>query len=69
MAAKFVQIGHDTPLLIPPDLRKWISKDHMVHFVMDTVDALDLSTAKVTERGTGSAQYPPSTMLALLLYC
>ena len=69
MAAKFVQIDHDTPMLLPPDLRDWIAKDHMVHFVMDAVDALDLSTAKVNERGTGSAQYPPATMLALLIYC
>ena len=69
MAAKFVHIDHDTPLLLPPALREWIAKDHMVHFVMDAVDALDLSAAKVNERGTGSAQYPPATMLALLIYC
>jgi len=69
MAAKFVHIDHDTPLLLPPDLRDWIAKDHMVHFVRDAVDALDLSAAKINERGTGSAQYPPATMLALLIYC
>ena len=69
MAAKFVHVDHDTPLLLPPDLREWIAKDHMVHFVMDAVDALDLSAANVNERGTGSAQYPPATMLALLIYC
>ena len=69
MAAKFVNIDHNTPLLLPPDLRDWISKDHMVHFMMDAVDALDLSSAKINTRGTGSAQYPPSTMLGLLIYC
>jgi transposase len=69
MAAKFVSIDHDTPLLLPPDLRDWLPADHMVHFVMDAVDALDLSTARVNERGTGSAQYPPSMMLGLLIYC
>ena len=41
----------------------------MVHFIMDAVDALDLSTARVNQRGTGSAQYPPSMMLGLLIYC
>jgi len=41
----------------------------MVHFIMDAVDALDLSSARVNERGTGSRQYPPSMMLALLIYC
>jgi transposase len=69
MAARFVHIDHDTPLLLPPDLRDWISKDHLVHFIMDAVDALDLSSAKTNQRGTGSAQYPPATMLALLIYC
>lgn len=69
MAAKFVHVDHDTPLLLPPDLRDWIPKSHMVHFVMDAVDAFDLKAAKVNERGTGSAQYPPATMLALLIYC
>ena len=69
MAAKFVPIDHDTPLLLPPDLRDWVEPDHMVHFIMDAVDALDLSTARVNERGTGSAQYPPSMMLGLLIYC
>lgn len=69
MAAKFVLIDHDSPLLLPPDLRDWVKPDHMVHFIMDAVDALDLSTARINERGTGSAQYPPSMMLGLLIYC
>ena len=47
MAAKFVNIDRDTPLLLPPDLRDWVKPDHMVHFVMDAVDALDLSAAIV----------------------
>lgn len=69
MAAKFVNIDHDSPMLLPPDLRDWVGADHMVHFIMDAVDALDLSAARVNERGTGSAQYPPSMMLGLLIYC
>ena len=69
MAARFVNIDHDTPLLLPPDLRDWVGPDHMVHFVMDAVDALDLGSARVNIHGTGSAQYPPSMMLGLLIYC
>jgi transposase len=68
MAARFVNIDHDTPLLFPPDLRDWVPADHMVHFIMDAVAALDLSAARINDRGTGSAQYPPSMMLALLIY-
>ncbi|MDA7882500.1 transposase [Akkermansiaceae bacterium] len=69
MPAKFVCVDHDTPLLLPPDLRDWLQPGHMVHFIMDAVAALDLSAARVNERGTGSAQYPPTMMLGLLIYC
>lgn len=57
MSVRFVNIGHDTPMLLPPNLRDWVSPDHMVHFVMDAVVALDLSRARINERGTGSARY------------
>lgn len=69
MAARFVTIDHDTPLLLPPDLRDWVPDDHLVHFVMDAVRLVNLSAAQTNERGTGSAQYPPSMMLGLLIYC
>jgi transposase len=68
MAVRFVNIGHDTPLLLPPDLRDWVGPGHMVHFVMDAVDALDLGAARVNVSGSGSAQYPPAMMLGLLIY-
>jgi len=29
MASRFVQVDHDTPLLFPPDMRKWVPEDHM----------------------------------------
>jgi transposase len=46
-----------------------VSPEHMVHFVMDAVKALDLSRARTNQRGTGHAQYPPCMMLGLLIYC
>ena len=69
MSARFVNIDHDTPMLLPPDLRDWVAPDHMVHFIMDAVKALDLSLAHTNQRGTGHAQYPPCMMLGLLIYC
>ena len=69
MAARFVTIDHDTPLLLPPDLRDWVPENHLVHFVMDAVGLLNLGSAQTNQRGTGSAQYPPSMMLGLLIYC
>lgn len=69
MAARFVTIDHDTPLLLPPDLRDWVPENHLVHFVMDAVGLLNMGSAQTNHRGTGSAQYPPSMMLGLLIYC
>ena len=68
MPARFVNIDHDTPLLLPPDLRDWVPADHLVHFIMDAVGLLDLSAARVNHSGSGSEQYPPSLMLSLLIY-
>ena len=68
MAAEFVCVDHDTPLLRPPDLRDWVPEGHLVHFIMDAVRLLDVGQARVNERGTGSPQYPPTLMLGLLIY-
>ena len=53
MPARFVNIGHDTPLLLPPDLRDWVPEDHLVHFIMDALGLLDLSAARVNHRDGG----------------
>lgn len=68
MAARFVNIDRDTPLLLPPNMRHWVPEGHLAHFVLDVVDELDLRRFKVNHRGTGSPQYPPAMMLPLLLY-
>jgi len=68
MAARFVNIDRDTPLLLPPDMRQWLPEGHLVHFILDVIEELKLTGFKVNHRGTGSEQYPPSMMLALLVY-
>lgn len=68
MATRFVTVDRETPMLLPPDLREWVPADHLVHFMMDAVEQLDLRTARVNERGSGSEQYPPAMMLGLLIY-
>lgn len=69
MSAKFINVDRDTPMLFPPDLRDWLPEDSMVHFVIDAVETLDLKKFSVNNRGSGHAQYPPSMMLSLLVYC
>ena len=68
LAIRFVNSDRDTALLLPPDLREWVPANHLVHFIIDAVERLDLREVKVNTRGTGGAQYPPSMLLALLVY-
>ena len=56
-------------MLLPPDMRDWVPQDDMVHFVIAAVEQMDLRMAEVNLRGSGSEQYPPSMMTALLIYC
>ena len=55
-------------MLLPPDLRDWVAADHLVHFVIDAMESVDTRLAVVNQRGTGSEQYPPAMLLALLIY-
>jgi transposase len=68
MGPRFVNIDRDTPLLLPPNLQDWVPADHLAHFVVDAVEAMDLRKVKVNTRGTGDAEYPPSMMVSLLIY-
>ena len=68
VAAKFVTLDRDTPMMFPPDLRDWISKDSMVHFIVDVVEALEINGFELKEQGSGSAQYPPKMISSLLIY-
>ena len=33
MAARYINVDHDTPLLLPPSLRDWLPPDHLVHVI------------------------------------
>jgi transposase len=69
MAARFKNTDRNSPLLLRPDLREWVAEDDLVHFVIQAVDRLPLSTFAVNHKGCGDEQYPPHLMLALLIYC
>lgn len=69
MATRYVNVDRQTPMLLPPDLREWVPEDDMVHFVIAAVEQMDLSQAEVNVHGSGSEQYPPAMMTALLIYC
>jgi hypothetical protein len=65
MAARFIDIDRQTTLLLPPDLRDWVAEDDLVHFVIEAVERLPLSTFAVNERGSGDPQFPPAMMFRL----
>ncbi|MGA2381451.1 MAG: transposase, partial [Spirochaetia bacterium] len=69
MAERFVNVDRDTPMLLPVDLREWIPQDDLVHFVINAVETMSLRGLSVNPRGSGSKQYPPRVMLALVIYC
>ncbi len=67
--SNFVDCDREQAFLLPPDLRDWIPDDDLAHFVIEAVERVGMSAFKVNHRGTGSAQYHPRMMLALLIYC
>jgi transposase len=64
-----VNVDRDTPMLLPPDLRDWVPEDDLVHFVIGVIEEMSLPMLHINRRGSGSPQYPPKMMLALLVYC
>ena len=64
-----MNVDRNTPLLFPEDLRDWIAEDHLVHFIVEAIEKLDLRAFNVNRSGSGSEQYPPAMMVMLLVYC
>lgn len=69
MGQRLVNIDRQTPMLLAPDLRDWVKGDDLAHFIIEALEAVDLSLAVLNVKGTGSEQYPPGMMLGLLIYC
>jgi transposase len=66
----FISCDRDQQFLMPPNLNEWLPKDHLVRFVIEMVDVLDLSAFYARRRadGWGRAAYDPKMMVALLIY-
>lgn len=69
MARRTVNVDRETPLLLPPSIQEWVAEDDMARFIVDAVEAVGESACHYNWRGSGSEQYPPRMMLALLVYC
>jgi transposase len=68
MAERLVNVDRQRPMLLPPALREWVAGNELAHLVLEAVELCELSGARVNVRGSGSEQYPPTMMLALLIY-
>jgi len=55
MAARFVSVDRETPMLLPPDLRDWVPEDDLVHFVIEAVERLALESFRVNHRRPDAA--------------
>src|ERR1700685_4789443 len=60
----------DQEFLLPPSLREWLPENHLVYFVGDVVDQLDLSAihAVYEKEKRGEPPYDPRLMTKLLVY-
>lgn len=69
MAARLINLDRQTPMFLPCDLRDWVPGGHIVHFILEAAEQVPTDQFRINHRGSGSAQYPPTMMLALLIYC
>jgi len=60
----------DQHYLLPPSVRDWLPENDLVYFILDTVNALDISaiTEKYEREQRGFPPYHPRMMTALLIY-
>lgn len=57
-------------MLMPVDMRDWLSEDDIVWHVLEVVEGLDLSGfyARYRSNGQGAAAFDPAMMLGLVIY-
>lgn len=70
MPTTFRPYEPDQALILPPSLRDWLATDHLVFFVSDTIDQLDLSAFYGRYEGDGRRKQPyePRMMVKVLVY-
>ena len=71
MARKFLPYDLDQQYLLPPSLKDWVPADHLIFFVSDVVDSLDLSAIMreyEKDELRGRPGYDPAMLLKLIIY-
>lgn len=70
MAQNFKPVDRSQLYLLPPSIDEWLPQNHLARFILETVEAMNLSSflGQYRSDGIGSASYHPSLMVATLLY-
>ena len=70
MAKTYRPYCPDQMFLLPPSLRDWLPENHLVYFVSDVVDQLDLSKIESVyeKEDRGQPPYHPRMMTKVLVY-
>ena len=70
MAYNLIECNREQMYLMPVSLEDWLSEGHLAWFMLDAVEAIDLSQFYLKYRadGWGHAAYDPQMMVSLLLY-
>jgi transposase len=66
--SRFRPIDRQTDYLLPPSVQEWLPESHLARYVVDVVEALDLSALTRAYAGRGSDAYHPAMLLSLLIY-
>jgi len=67
---RFLRYEPGQMLLLPPDLREWLEEGHLAYFILDVVEALDLSEIYASYDGSrgGRPGFDPRLLVGLLIY-
>ena len=70
MAKSYRRYLPEQDFLLPPSLREWLPENHLVYFVSDVIDHLDLSAldAVYGDEERGQPPYDPRMMTKVLVY-
>lgn len=70
MATSFLPYEPNQPFLLPPSPSEWLAEDHLVYFVSEIIDGLDLGKFYVRYEGDGrrNQPYDPALLVKVLVY-
>src|SRR6202049_5089211 len=70
MSKSYRPYYREQELLLPPSLREWLPENHLVYFVSDVVDNLNLAAldAVYGDEPRGQPPYDPRMMTKVLVY-